>query len=523
MIGAVRRSIREPERSEQKTHRGCGNEAAAEDYMEESGQTRAARILPDFSDYEEAKALGILDEMLEGKKSIVILGHVNPDGDCIGSCLGLYNYLKENYEGLEVSVYLEKMGVKFSYLSGYNDVHTEYDGTKTFDLCITSDASDVPRLGAFAPYRETAKDTFCIDHHITNKGLCRVNVIESGASSASEVLFGLLDQDKISKAVAECLYTGIAHDTGVFKYSNTSRKTMDIAGFLMEKGIDFPKIIDESFFAKTYGQAKLHGRALLDSVRILDDRCIYTVVTTDELKEYGCTVKATDGIVDQLRVIEGAEVVFLLYETGNPDEYKVSLRTNSEVDVSRIAQSFGGGGHVKAAGCTMTGKPEEIAEKIHVHIKSHGSQLAPMDCWLLPRGIKTLPVRMDRHNENAKKVAEWLRTQPKVKKVYYVGFEDHKDYATTIKQTRGFGGMISFTVDSFETVQKILRNVDMIMFAESLGGTETLITYPTTQTHEDTPKDVKEKLGITDRFLRMSVGIENVEDIIADLDRAMNS
>ena len=87
MIGAVRRSIREPERSEQKTHRGCGNEAAAEDHMEESGQTRAARILPDFSDYEEAKALGILDEMLEGKKSIVILGHVNPDGDCIGCLL----------------------------------------------------------------------------------------------------------------------------------------------------------------------------------------------------------------------------------------------------------------------------------------------------------------------------------------------------------------------------------------------------------------------------------------------------
>ena len=346
--------------------------------MEESGQTRAARILPDFSDYEEAKALGILDEMLEGKKSIVILGHVNPDGDCIGSCLGLYNYLKENYEGLEVSVYLEKMGVKFSYLSGYNDVHTEYDGTKTFDLCITSDASDVPRLGAFAPYREMAKDTFCIDHHITNKGLCRVNVIESGASSASEVLFGLLDQDKISKAVAECLYTGIAHDTGVFKYSNTSRKTMDIAGFLMEKGIDFPKIIDESFFAKTYGQAKLHGRALLDSVRILDDRCIYTVVTTDELKEYGCSVKATDGIVDQLRVIEGAEVVFLLYETGNPDEYKVSFRTNSEVDVSRIAQSFGGGGHVKAAGCTMTGKPEEIAEKISGKIKEQWDENAAL-------------------------------------------------------------------------------------------------------------------------------------------------
>ena len=287
--------------------------------------------------------MGILDEMLEGKKSIVILGHVNPDGDCIGSCLGLYNYLKENYEGLEVSVYLEKMGVKFSFLSGFEDVHTEYDDTKTFDLCITSDASDVPRLGVFAPYRETAKDTFCVDHHITNKGMCRVNVIESWASSASEVVFRLLDKGKISKAVAECLYTGIAHDTGIFKFSNTSRQTMEIAGFLMEKGIDFPKIIDDSFFAKTYGQAKIHGRAVLESVRILDNRCVYTVVTTDELREYGCTVKATDGIVDQLRIIEGIEIAFLLYQTGNPDEYKVSLRTNSKV-VSSTALTFSSSG-----------------------------------------------------------------------------------------------------------------------------------------------------------------------------------
>ena len=121
------------------------------------------------------------------------------------------------------------------------------------------------------------------------------------------MVFRLLDKGKISKAVAECLYTGIAHDTGIFKFSNTSRQTMEIAGFLMEKGIDFPKIIDDSFFAKTYGQAKIHGRAVLESVRILDNRCVYTVVTTDELREYGCTVKATDGIVDQLRIIEGIE------------------------------------------------------------------------------------------------------------------------------------------------------------------------------------------------------------------------
>ena len=191
--------------------------------------------------------------------------------------------------------------------------------------------------------------------------------------------------------------------------------------------------------------------------------------------------------------------------------------------VTHSSTKYLGGHNDTISGIVVVKDNDEIAEKISIHIKSHGSQLAPMDSWLVLRGIKTLAVRMDKHNANAKKVAEWLRTQKKVDKVYYVGFEDHKDYEVTLKQTTGFGGMISFSVDSEETVKKILKNVDMIMFAESLGGTETLITYPTTQTHEDTPEDVKEKLGITTRFLRMSVGIENPDDIIADLDRAMNA
>ena len=190
--------------------------------------------------------------------------------------------------------------------------------------------------------------------------------------------------------------------------------------------------------------------------------------------------------------------------------------------VTHSSTKYLGGHNDTISGIVVVKDDEEIAEKINIHIKSHGSQLAPLDSWLVLRGIKTLAVRMDKHNANAKKVAHWLREQKKVEKVYYVGFEDHKDYDVTLKQTTGFGGMISFTVDSEETVMKILKNVDMIMFAESLGGTETLITYPTTHTHEDTPEDVKEKLGITRSFLRMSVGIENPDDIIADLDRAMN-
>ncbi len=199
--------------------------------------------------------------------------------------------------------------------------------------------------------------------------------------------------------------------------------------------------------------------------------------------------------------------------------YQRPLTLGADVVVHSGTKFLGGHNDILAGIAVV--KDAELAEHFKVQLKSHGNCLAPMDSWLMLRGLKTLHLRMQRHNENAKKVAEWLRNHPKVTKVYYVGFEDHKDYDVTIKQTSGFGGMISFAVDSVDTVKKILKNVDMIMFAESLGGTETLITYPTTQTHEDTPEDIKERLGITKCFLRMSVGIENVDDIINDLAQAM--
>lgn len=164
---------------------------------------------------------------------------------------------------------------------------------------------------------------------------------------------------------------------------------------------------------------------------------------------------------------------------------------------------------------------ETLSDHFHLQLKSRGNGLAPFDSWLLLRGIKTLSLRMQRHNENAMVVAKWLRNHPKVKKVYYSGFEDHKDYAITLSQTRGFGGMISFELDSEESAIQLLSKVNMILFAESLGGTETLVTYPLTQTHESIPAETREKLGINERFIRISIGIENVDDIIADLEQAL--
>ena len=307
-----------------------------------------------------------LETMIDQAGKIVILGHVNPDGDCVGSCLAVYNYIKEWNSSKTVTVRLERLPSKFSYLSGFDAIETEA-GEETYDLCICLDSSDEERLGDFKSCFDRSAKTICIDHHITNRGYAQENVIDGHASSACEVVYGQLDESRISKHVAECIYTGIIHDTGVFKYSNTSRKTMEIAGRMMEKGIDFGTIIDGSFYKKTYMQSQILGRALLESITFLDGRCIFSVVRKKDMDFYGVEKSDLDGIVDQLRVIDGIECAIFLYEIGI-HQFKVSLRSNSIVDVSRIAAYFGGGGHVRAAGCTMSGSVHDVVNNLSAHI-----------------------------------------------------------------------------------------------------------------------------------------------------------
>ena len=307
-----------------------------------------------------------LETMIDQAGKIVILGHVNPDGDCVGSCLAVYNYIKEWDSTKAVTVRLERAPSKFSYLSGFDAIETEA-GEEAYDLCICLDSSDEERLGDFKSCFDRSAKTICIDHHITNRGYAQENVIDGHASSACEVVYGQLDESRISKRVAECIYTGIIHDTGVFKYSNTSRKTMEIAGKMMEKGIDFGTIIDGSFYKKTYMQSQILGRALLESITFLDGRCIFSVVRKKDMDFYGVDKSDLDGIVDQLRVIDGIECAIFLYETGI-HQFNVSLRSNSIVDVSRFAAYFGGGGHVRAAGCTMSGSVHDVVNNLSAHI-----------------------------------------------------------------------------------------------------------------------------------------------------------
>lgn len=173
------------------------------------------------------------------------------------------------------------------------------------------------------------------------------------------------------------------------------------------------------------------------------------------------------------------------------------------------------------AGFIVTSRAD-IQERLRFLIKTTGAGLAPFDSWLVLRGIKTLSIRMEKAQENAAKIADWLKKQKSVVRVIYPGLTEHPGHEVMKKQSRGFGAMLTFQTDTTEHALSVLNHVKLIQYAESLGGVETLITYPTTQTHADVPEEIRLKNGITPATLRLSVGIENVEDLISDLEQALS-
>lgn len=181
------------------------------------------------------------------------------------------------------------------------------------------------------------------------------------------------------------------------------------------------------------------------------------------------------------------------------------------------------GGHNDTLAGFLVTRSQELSDKLRFLIKTVGSGLSPFDSWLILRGIKTLPLRMEKAQENAQAVVEYLLQEPRVKKVYYPGIKGTKGYEICRSQASGFGSMITFELESKELALHILKSTKLIPFAESLGGTETLLTYPATQTHADVPEEIRIRNGITDRVLRLSAGIEDKNDLVADLKQAIES
>lgn len=308
-----------------------------------------------------------LNEILQGKHSVALGGHIRPDGDCVGSSMGLYLYLKEQFPEVETDIYLEPIADCYKIISNIEEIKHQVEHVKTYDLFICLDCGDVARLGFSAPLFEHAKQTMCVDHHVSNEAFADINYIEPDASSTSELVYRLMEKEKISKQSAEALYMGIAHDTGIFQYSCTAPETMEAAAELLRKGINGSEIIDKTYYEKTYVQNQILGKALLESMLVLDKQVIVSCVNLKSLNFFEAKPSDLEGIVSQLRLTKGAEVAMFLYEQ-EPQIYKVSLRSKDRVDVSVIAKYFGGGGHAKAAGFTMKGTVHDVITNVNKQI-----------------------------------------------------------------------------------------------------------------------------------------------------------
>lgn len=304
----------------------------------------------------------------EGAQKIGISGHIRPDGDCVGAALSMKMFLEKVMPQAQIDVYLEQPSDIFQCIHGISEIKTTVLEEKIYDVFIALDCSK-DRLGQSERLFDIAKKTINIDHHITNvAGTGMVNYVVPDASSTCEVVYDVIDLDYLDYEMAQAIYIGIIHDTGVFRYSNTSKKTLEIAGHLISFGFDFPRLIDETFYEKTYIQNQILGRALIESILFMDGRCIVSVINKKMMDFYHVGPKDLDGIVNQLRIIKGVDCAIFMYEIGS-QEYKVSLRSNRMVNVSEISVKFGGGGHVRAAGCTIRGTYHDVINNLSQYIE----------------------------------------------------------------------------------------------------------------------------------------------------------
>lgn len=310
-----------------------------------------------------------IDEIISEANSIAIGGHVRPDGDCVGSTLGMYNYIVDNYPSKKVVINLETVPNTFHFLKNADKIGLvdNIDTSEVYDLFMCFDCGESSRLGQFnEALFNNAKKTVCIDHHIKKGNFADFEYIIQDESSTCELVYNVLPKDKITKEIAECLYTGIIHDTGVFQYNCTTKATMECAGFLMEKGIDFSTICNDTYFAKTNAQNRVMGKALLDSKLYCNGKIIATVTDASDMAMFNVLPRHLDGIVQQLRLTTGVDVAIYLYETGEGD-FKCSTRASShcDFDLAAFCATYGGGGHKKAAGFNVaTTTPWDEIEKM---------------------------------------------------------------------------------------------------------------------------------------------------------------
>lgn len=305
-----------------------------------------------------------LDELVtEEIRTVAIAGHVRPDGDCFGSTTSVYSYLTKNYPQLSVTLYLEPVPPEFRFLPGIEGALSEVKDQTPVDLFISCDVSTVDRIGVAGSVFAGAKRKVCFDHHISNPGFADENYIYPDASSCAEVMFNYIPYENLDTETATAVYTGIVHDTGVFQQANTGAETFEIAAKLLRKGVPAAWIIDKSVNERTHAKMLLMGEAFVRSTLHCGGLAVMSHLTLSDFEKYECSASDSQGIVAELRKTTGAEVAAFAYEVA-PGSFRVSMRSCEYLNVSDVAANFGGGGHVRAAGCSVEGTVEEVYGKV---------------------------------------------------------------------------------------------------------------------------------------------------------------
>ena len=296
-------------------------------------------------------------KVIDEAETIFLSGHTNPDGDAIGACLAFGGALEQ--AGKKVTVLLEPYAPKYDVIP---NGHLLREPRGTADLFIALDCGDRARLGEAEQHFLQAKRTVNIDHHGSNTRYGQWNYVLRNASSTCEMVYGFLEgKYPIDAKIASAIYAGIIYDTGGFRHSSTSPNTMCVAGKLMEYGIPFTAIYSRFFDNRRFSELKIMGQALENAELFFDGKVVCATITAAEIAACHGTNKELDAIVNYLKGVEGAEIACFLYEKTETD-VKASFRGADGRDVCALAQKFGGGGHVKAAGCTLS-LPIEEAKK----------------------------------------------------------------------------------------------------------------------------------------------------------------
>lgn len=301
-------------------------------------------------------------EIINKSSSIAIAGHVNPDGDAIGACCAMALSLKMS--GKLVYILLESFSDKYKYVKGqeliiledkYKDINPE--------LFISLDCGDKQRLSNAAFVFDKAIKTINIDHHKSNSFFADFNYVDENASSTSEIVFDIINRKyPVDTDIASNIYGGILYDTGGFRHTSTTSKTMNIVSILMEYGIPFTDIYDYLFQQRSFQELKVMAKALANAKEELNGEIVYTTLSLEEIKSANATPKELDGIAAYIKSVKTSKIAVFLYEKSK-NEIKASFRSENAVDVCSIAKEFGGGGHVKAAGCSLN---MELIEAVKV-------------------------------------------------------------------------------------------------------------------------------------------------------------